>query len=541
MIKEDCYQFMYKVIIADDEIDVRERLVNMVQNISDDFEIVGIFENGYDALENVTKVKPDLIITDIEMPFISGLELIKQAKISLPLVKSIIITGYDKFDYAKEAIKLGVLGYISKPISQEELSEVLESAKAKLSAELSYEASPANLYKDDKDYLNVIRSGDLAKLITLKEIPEFLQKKLISEGVDINAEQALISIFDFDSDFSSVGYEKMSLVNSCLRRFIDQTFSKEYNVAVFEIAENTCVYLYGNKLCDIEELEDKFSMIIALINRTCNVSISAGVSNISCDVNDRNFRKLFRHAKRALEYRFLFNGNDVIFFDNISNQEVKIAKVDDNEYTNLTFDLTYGNVKEVKDRINKIIDNIYEDKSFVETMTFIITNITAALLNACRNFTELYDKFMTQETIYGTITKIKEKENILKFFYDLIDQINEINSKNREQSVDVAMDQVLNYIQVHYCDDSICMEEVSDKLGFSISYISQLLKRKNLTFTKYLTSLRMEKAKHLLSDKNKKIINVAIEVGYTDPYYFSHCFKKYYGVSPLGYKNNEQK
>lgn len=192
MIKEDCYQFMYKVIIADDEIDVRERLVNMVQNISDDFEIVGIFENGYDALENVTKVKPDLIITDIEMPFISGLELIKQAKISLPLVKSIIITGYDKFDYAKEAIKLGVLGYISKPISQEELSEVLESAKAKLSAELSYEASPANLYKDDKDYLNVIRSGDLAKLITLKEIPEFLQKKLISEGVDINAEQALI-------------------------------------------------------------------------------------------------------------------------------------------------------------------------------------------------------------------------------------------------------------------------------------------------------------------------------------------------------------
>ena len=532
---------MYRVIIADDEIDVRERLVSMVKSISQDFEIVGIFENGYDALENVVKLQTDLIITDIEMPFISGLQLIKQAKIALPLVKSIIITGYDKFDYAKEAIKLGVLGYISKPISKDELQEVLEKATEKIISETSYEKNPAEIYKEDKAYLNVIRSGDLSTLITLKEIPTFLQKKLLSEGVDVNAKQAVIAIFDFDADFSTVGYEKMSLVNSCLSRFIEQSFEKEYKIAIFEIAENICVYLYGNELCDIEELEDKFSMIIALINKTCGVLISVGVSDVSCEVKNRNFRKLFRHAKRALEYRSLFSGNDVIFFDNISNQEVKIAKVDDNEYSNLTFDLTYGNVKEVKSRIKKIVNNIYEDKSFMETITFILTNITTALLNACRNFTELYDKFMTQDTIYGTITKIKEKNNTLKFFNELVEQINSINLKNREKSIDFAMDQVLNYIQVHYCDDNICMEDVSDKLGFSISYISQLLKRKNLTFTKYLTSLRMEKAKQLLNDKNKKIINVAMEVGYTDPYYFSHCFKKYYGISPQGYKNNECK
>jgi len=532
---------MYRVIIADDEIDVRERLVNMVKNISDDFEIVGVFENGYDALENVTKLKTDLIITDIEMPFISGLELIKQAKISLPLVKSIIITGYDKFDYAKEAIKLGVLGYISKPISQDELKEVLENAKSKIVAEVSYGTNTAKIFKEDINYLNVIRSGDLSKLITLKEIPEFLQKKLQSEGVDVNADQAVIAIFDLDADFSSIGFEKISLVNSCLRRFIDQEFSPDYNVAIFERMENTCVYLYGNQLCDIEELEDKFSKIIALINKTCEVNLSAGVSNISCEAKGRNFRKLFRHAKRALEYRTLFGGNDVIFFDNISNQEVKIAKVDDNEYSNLTFDLTYGNIREVKERIAKIVNNIYEDKSFMETITFILTNMTTALLNACRNFTELYDKFMTQDTIYATITKIKEKDNILKFFNELVDTIGQINSRNREKSIDVAMDQVLNYIHIHYCDDNICMEEVSKNLGFSISYISQLLKRRDLTFTKYLTSLRMEKAKKLLNDKNKKIINVAMEVGYTDPYYFSHCFKKYYGVSPQGYKNNGQK
>lgn len=100
------------------------------------------------------------------------------------------------------------------------------------------------------------------------------------------------------------------------------------------------------------------------------------------------------------------------------------------------------------------------------------------------------------------MTKAKEKENVINFLNELADRIFEINSKNREKSVDSAMDQVLNYIQVHYKDNDICMEGIGDELGFSISYISQLLKRKDLTFTKYLTSLRMEKAKQLLCRKN---------------------------------------
>jgi len=531
---------MYKVIIADDESDVRDRLVKMVKNIAEDFEIVGIYENGYDALEGCTGLKPDLIITDIKMPYITGLELIKAAKISLPLVKSVIITGYDQFDYAKEAIKLGVLGYISKPISEGELREVLQDAMKKIEDDSNYSKNIKDISLKDKDYLSVVREADFVKLITLKEVPSFLYKKLLSEKVDIYAPAASLVVFDFDADYSSIPFEKITLVDYYLRKFIKEAFSEDYNVCIFQVSENICAYMYGDKMCGLEIMEDRYKMVLAKINKLCSIAISAGISEDSCNPKTRSFRKLYRHAKRALEYRTLLGGNEVIFFPNIARQEVRTTKIDSNEYSNITFELTYGNVDAAKERIACIVDKIYTDQKYLNSLTFVLTNITTALLSSCRNFSELYDNYMTQATIYATVTKAKEKENVINFLNELADRIFEINSKNREKSVDSAMDQVLNYIQVHYKDNDICMEGIGDELGFSISYISQLLKRKDLTFTKYLTSLRMEKAKQLLSDKSKKIINIAMEVGYTDPYYFSHCFKKYYGISPQGYKNNEK-
>ena len=105
---------MYRVIIVDNEESVRERLLFLLSKMNSDFEVVGSFENGYDALLSMNSLSPDLVITDIKMPYVDGIELIKQSKIDLPLLQFIIISGYDLFDYAKQAIELGVLSYITK-------------------------------------------------------------------------------------------------------------------------------------------------------------------------------------------------------------------------------------------------------------------------------------------------------------------------------------------------------------------------------------------------------------------------------------------
>ena len=158
---------MYKIIVCDDERSILERLISLINKLSDDFEVIGSYENGYDALVNGISLEPDILITDIKMPYIDGINLIEQAKIELPLLQSIIISGYDSFDYAKKGIELGVNGYISKPITFEELKEVLLKTKEKL----NQETKGLNNLKQQLDTSNkIIIENDLIKYLDIYTI-----------------------------------------------------------------------------------------------------------------------------------------------------------------------------------------------------------------------------------------------------------------------------------------------------------------------------------------------------------------------------------
>jgi two-component system response regulator YesN len=530
---------MYRLIIADDEIDVRERLLATIKKLNTGFEIVGAYENGYDALEGVIALKPDLIITDIKMPYIDGLELIKSAKLFYPLIKSIIITGFDEFDYAKQAINLGVISYISKPLTEEELAASIQKVKNILDEEFNVSSDVSGLIKKDPDSLKLLQESDLLKLVSLKEVPQAFADKLANDDIDIKAPNIILAIFDLDIDYVSIPYEKIELADLYLRKYLNDDLSAKYNLRIFPSDYDTCVFLSIKGEVDLEDLEEDLRAITARIRKISGISISCGTSDFSKDTKDRNFRKLFRHAKRALEYRTLFGCNEVIFFDNISKEETKMAKVDDNEYSSITFDLLYGEMDTLNSRLTKLINDISRE-DYVDSYNFILDNIVDAMLKACRDFCELYNTYMTHQSIVTRLASSKEKNNVIQYLEELGSAIHKVNQESREKGVDSSLKQVMTYIECNYRKCDLCMESLSTALGFSISYISQLLKRSNTTFTKYLTQLRMEKAKILLNVPNNKVISVANDVGYSDPYYFSHCFKKYEGTSPQSFRKHEK-
>lgn len=173
---------MYKVIIAEDEASERNRIRKLLEPFKDTFEVVGCYENGFDAIENGLELEPDLIITDIRMPYVSGIDLIKQAKIELPMVQSIIISGFDSFDYAKEAISLGVIHYLLKPIDSFEMKQSLDEAKEKLDHNFSLGESQKRLAEQEKSNQSLVQSDDLEILSTLKEVPEDFREKLKKDG-----------------------------------------------------------------------------------------------------------------------------------------------------------------------------------------------------------------------------------------------------------------------------------------------------------------------------------------------------------------------
>lgn len=147
---------------------------------------------------------------------------------------------------------------------------------------------------------------------------------------------------------------------------------------------------------------------------------------------------------------------------------------------------------------------------------------------------------MDYNLIIQNIMNFKNKEHLLKFLDEFINKIYEINERSREEGVSKSFIQIRDYIQKNYRNSSLSLEKTGEELCFSVSYISAILRKNNTNFTKIVTDLRMQDSENLLLNSDEKIVNIASFVGYEDPYYFSHVFKKYYGVSPLEYKKKKK-
>ena len=537
---------MYRVIIVDNEESVRERLLFLLSKMNSDFEVVGSFENGYDALLSMNSLSPDLVITDIKMPYVDGIELIKQSKIDLPLLQFIIISGYDLFDYAKQAIELGVLSYITKPISYEDLSNALSRAKSELDKKLYVDTNIENLQNKIDKVLKIIQDNDLNKLVTLKEIPQNFKEKLIADQIDLEANYFLLGCFDFDDEADSITYEQNELVNFYLDRYIkdslnDKKFANKIKFITFTKDNETNIFILSKEKIVIEEIRETFSEIITKIRKTCGVSLSIGFSELedlivqNINYTQLSYRRLYRHAKRVLEYRTVVGQNIVLFYDDIDKNNSSSGKVDENEYKTINYEILYGRIDIAIEKIKSILNNVTPE-TFKDTYFFVLNNLLDAILNSCISLVTLYVSFMPHIDIVYKLFNSKTGAALFQFLSTLVYKIDEINKSQRLNKVDTSFSQITFYLEQNYKNPTLSLEDVANKLGYSLSYISAIFKKNNTSFTKYLTDLRMNKALLILKKDDAKLINVASEVGYDDPYYFSHCFKKHFGVSPLDYR-----
>ena len=527
---------MYRVIIADDEESIRNRIKSMLDKLKDDFEVVGCFENGFDALEGGIPLEPDLIITDIKMPYISGIELIRRAQMELPLVRSIIISGYDSFDYAKEAISLGVIGYLTKPIIFDEFKAALSKVKESLDNQSKTDNNLKVMEEKAKDYIDYIRSDDLNKLITIKDIPEYFKTKLDEDGINLDYDFQMIAIFDSDSDYLS--YDQTDLMYGSLISFLEDEFEDTTPYYAFHV-ENRLVVLFLNDVnFDIEKVSLVLNKILIKIKKMYDISISCGLSDIAN--KPVNYRKLYRHAKRTLEYRTVYGSNLILSFSELekTDDNFRTGKIDDNEYKNLSYLVAYGKEEVVINKLNSFIEQIcnplYKDNYY-----YILSNILDSILKSCISLKDFYQNFESQVEISNNLYSIKNKDTLIEYFTNIAKVVMKINESKKLSGLETSFDRINKFLEAHYTECDLSIEDVANELAYSVSYISAILKKNNTSFTKITTELRMKKAVELLSNKENRIISIAKEVGYSDPYYFSHCFKKYKGMSPDEYRKKE--
>lgn len=532
---------MIKVFLVEDEIIVRNGIKNQINWEKEGFEFVGEASDGELAFPMIQQIKPDIIITDIKMPFMDGLQLSKLVKKELPDIKIIILSGYDEFEFAKEAINIGITDYLLKPIASEELlNAVLRVSNIIYEEQLKKEN--LKLYKMEmKEKDKVTYSNFFVDLVSNKlTVQELLEKSKILK-IDLVARQynlLLCKLFEKGKKSSVYGDQNKEFINH---------IKMSSNVIVFDRANEGIAILVKGR--DPEEVIDEIDKIIHYVkDNLCtiqNMDYFIGVGTQVERMSELN--KCYDDASKAFAYQYIVERNQVIYCENLTayrvveDQKINIKDIDVNKTDKSVINsfLRTGSKNEVRHFLESYFQNLGENsmKSFL-----FCQYITLGMYFCCINFIEELG-FVFSDIVEqcGDLLNMNSVNITLKEIIDYFERVfvtvidyRDKNSMNKYRSLLIA---AKKYINENYSSEDISLNSVANNVNVSTSYFSTIFRQETgHSFIEYLSEVRMEKAKELLCCSSMKSSEVGYAVGYKDPHYFSFLFRKTQGCTPKEYR-----
>lgn len=542
---------MLKIFLAEDEVIVRETIKRMIPWEELGFELVGEAADGEMALPLLIRQKPDLLITDIKMPFMDGLTLAKLAKKELPELKIVILSGYDDFNYAKQAINIGVEDYLLKPITKNALIERISEIRSRYEHEKTqkeyYEKFQREMQAYEKnssrDFFEALVRGSMDMMEVYKKAEKL--------GVDIVAEAYNILIFTMNSeeDFSGQkeGYSEWEAETL---EMLEEFFSGHPSAMLFR--SNIFSYgvlLKGQKESIKEITKECVGKIQGILNRKESkrewfLAVGQPVERLS------QIKKSYHTASRAFSQRYLY-GENILYYDEMEMMEHRSGQADTNDNAYLKkVDVNALNPailqKFLSNGIQEEIESFVKDYFYaigqepMESLVFrnyVILNVRFSVITFLKGLgcdTEGMEPENTEEIL---VESGKNIENAIAYAEKMISRaitIRDQNSGNKNRSI---LKTAVDFIDEHYMDEDISLNTAANVANVSSNHFSALFSQNmGQTFIEYLTSLRMNKAKELLRCTGMRSSEIAGEIGYKDAHYFSYLFKKTQGMTPSDYR-----
>ena len=542
---------MLKIFLAEDEVIVRETIKRMIPWEELGFELVGEAADGEMALPLLIRQKPDLLITDIKMPFMDGLTLAKLAKKELPELKIVILSGYDDFNYAKQAINIGVEDYLLKPITKNALIERLSEIRSRYEHEKTQKEYYEKFQREMQDYEKNSSRDFFEALVRGSMDMMEVYKKAEKLGVDIVAEAYNILIFTMNSeeDFSGQkeGYSEWEAETL---EMLEEFFSGHPSAMLFR--SNIFSYgvlLKGQKESIKEITKECVGKIQGILNRKESkrewfLAVGQPVERLS------QIKKSYHTASRAFSQRYLY-GENILYYDEMEMMEHRSGQADTNDNAYLKkVDVNALNPailqKFLSNGIQEEIENFVKDYFYaigqepMESLVFrnyVILNVRFSVITFLKGLgcdTEGMEPENTEEIL---VESGKNIENAIAYAEKMISRaitIRDQNSGNKNRSI---LKTAVDFIDEHYMDEDISLNTAANVANVSSNHFSALFSQNmGQTFIEYLTSLRMNKAKELLRCTGMRSSEIAGEIGYKDAHYFSYLFKKTQGMTPSDYR-----
>lgn len=531
---------MYKIMIVDDEEEIRLGIIKRMNWESFGFVVVGDAENGQEALEKAEKLEPDVIMTDIRMPFMDGLELGNRLAEILPSTKIIVFSGYDDFEYAKQAIKINVIEYLLKPINSAQLTEVLKKLKIRL----------------DKEY-DEKRNVDILKQHYLESLPMMREQFFIGaiEGRiklhDWNAEAKKLSV-EFQGEYFAVGLIKLedidnsdedfvkekSLLLIAIKKIVDENMNKFCNFVSFLYVDKVVVIVNFKEKSDINKGINGLNEICKIFYRIMNRNITAGIGNVV--VEPSKLYMSYKTAEDALEYRVVLGNGHAIYINDVEHTTSVRLQLDENKERELLNAVKVSSLEEIRNVIEELFKDIESVVLPFNQYRIYFMEIMTSLLKLIQIYNlDLDDIFGEGFDFYKYLEKLNSIEKIKQWFIDKSAAINNGIKKNRMRSSSLIVESAKEYIRKNYMDHDISVEKLCDSIHVSPTYFSTIFKKEtDMNFVNFLTEVRLEEAVKLLNTTADKTYVIADKIGYEEANYFSYVFKKKFGVSPSKYRKN---
>lgn len=539
---------MYKVLIADDEPKVCRLIEYAVDWKALGLEIVGVAENGIQALEFILEHSVDIVITDIRMPGYDGLELIRRAKEINPHIGFVIISGHRQFDYAQKAIHYGVDDYLLKPIDENELARILRKMVAGREIDREEEEHQTSIKRQLEKDSERMRQSFIELLISAPQrlaVP--LTLEAINEEYRCHFQEGIYQVVVVKADIAR--RERHNEAYQLLERQVQHITETELlpgSKELLSFVGTEGVYFLLNIDQEYEkELRQRLKRVRTNIRTLRDlfweIQVTVGVGHPIQTLAD--IEVSISSARRAILNRIYLGVNHTMGALEQSEDTIKVTTLAD---AKTRFELIENIETLNEDAVLKVLTNIKQNISRKkgmdgETLLLLCLELVDALVlslkKMCADATTLHLKAKFQQDFHMCTTVDEVFELLGETFIKGISDV----AQAKEQSETKPIRSARKYIQEHY-NESVKLEDVSSLIGFNPNYFSGMFKQQTgMNFSEYLTHVRIEKAKQFLIQGKLFAADIAIQIGYGDAKYFYKIFKKSTGLTPMEFGRLYQK
>lgn len=532
---------MYNILIVDDESFVRSSIVSKIQWNQLGFQVIGEAENGLEALDLLEKNTVHVVMTDIRMPFMDGLGLSQQMKKDYPNTKVIFLTGFDDFEYAKEAVNLNIYRYILKPVTAKELTAMVEELKEQLDEEfrekknvdiLRRHLSLSKPYVEERLWsmllTDQISSKDFISQLNNLDLPLNEGQYGVSTMVVKEKELLESELFQMPKDHEILKFAIHNIIKEILGRLEPNSLSfiHQQHIIICHQIES-----HQSKNKAIRTLEE----ILKGLDHFLNYKGAFGLGSFSLALEHTPLS--YREAQDGWDYSAMAQNSGVYYLPDFQPKHQQRLYFEQEEQQLMMNLLKFGHSKPLIKALEGLFNKIPQSIPFLDYQLYVLDIFTLILHVARQHELAIPSLLQSNHNIYLQFNQLKDRQDMANWLTGLALKIQKSIVTARRATNDEFISSATQLIHQKLQDPELSVDVICQYLHVSSTYFCNLFKKEmGMTCLKYITHLRMKKAKELLTQTALRSYEIAEQVGYADPNYFSYCFKKNIGKSPLKYR-----